>query len=121
MRKALCIIGAGLMIGGTAAIIYLLSNKKKEHDTCYDCKEPEKKQSTVMDTTLTRAELTKEEPVYEDAKNTAIGSMYSRHEGAAASMRESVETIRENVKVSENTNNEIDEVSAELDKMLSED
>lgn len=121
MRKALCIIGAGLIIGGTAAIIYLLSNKKKKHDTCHDFKEPEKKQSSVMDAPLTRAELTREEPVYENAKKSAIGSMYSRHEGAAAIMRDSVETIHENVKISENTNNEIDKVSAELDKMLSED
>ena len=36
-------------------------------------------------------------------------------------MSDSVEAIRENIKVSESTNDEIDEVSAELDKMLSED
>lgn len=121
MRKVLCIIGAGLIMGGAAAIIFLISNKKKEHGTCHDCKDPEKKQSTVMDTPLTGAELIREAPVYENVKSSAIGSMYSRHEGAAAIMRDSVETIHENVKVPENTNNEIDKVSAELDKMLSED
>lgn len=55
--------------------------------------------------------------MYEDVKR----SMYSRHEGAATVMKDSVDTIRENIKVSEKTNDEIDEISSELDKMISED
>lgn len=107
MKKALYIIGAGLIISSAAAI-YLLNKNKKE-------------QSPVDDATLATVVPNQEEPVYEDVKSSAIGNMYSRQEGAATIIRNSVEAIRENVKVSENTNNEIDEVSAELDKMLSED
>lgn len=122
MKKALCVIGAGLLIGGTVATIYLLNKKKEEHDACHEYKELEKEQSILADTLSAVAVPNQEEqPVYEDLKSSAIGNMYSRHEGAATIIRDSVETIRENVKVSENTNNEIDEVSAELDKMLSED
>ena len=47
--------------------------------------------------------------------------MHSRHEDAAIAISDSIEEIRENIKVSESTNDEINEVSAELDKMLSED
>lgn len=47
--------------------------------------------------------------------------MYSRHEDAATIMSDSVYAIRENIKVSESTNDEIDDVSAELDRMISED
>jgi hypothetical protein len=54
---------------------------------------------------------------YEDVKGSAIGNMYTRHEGVASIIKESIDTIRERVK----TNNNIDQVSAELDKMLSED
>lgn len=36
-------------------------------------------------------------------------------------MSDSVDAIRENIKVSERTNDEIDDISAELDRMISED
>lgn len=119
MKKVLCIVGVGLIIGGAAMAIYLL--KKEKNNENPECKEPEKKQSPVEDMSLTETAPTQEEPIYEDIKSSTIGSMYSRHEDAATIMRDSVETIRENVKVSTDTNNEIDEVSAELDRMLSED
>ena len=32
MKKATCIVGVGLIIGGVAIAIYLLSSKKKEND-----------------------------------------------------------------------------------------
>lgn len=120
MKKALYIIGAGLIIGSAAAI-YLLNKKKKEHDVCHEYKELDKEQSHIADVPLAKVVLNQEEPVYEDVISSANGNMYTRYEGAATIIRDSVEAIRENVKVSENTNNKIDEVSAELDKMLSED
>lgn len=120
MKQALCIVGAGLIIGGAAVAIYLLNNKKK-HDACLEHKEQEKMQAVVADAPLKEVASIQEEPVYEDVKSSVIESMYSRHEGAAAILRDSVDTIRENLKVPETTNNEIDEVSDELDKMLSED
>lgn len=122
MTKTLCIIGAGLIIGGTVATICLLSNKKKkEQNICHDCKEPEKAKSPVVEVPMTKVAPVQEKPVYEDVKNSVIGNIHSRHQGATAIIRDSVETIRENAKVSENINNEIDKASAELDKMLSED
>lgn len=123
MKKVFYFIGAGLVIGGIAAsAVYLLnSKKKKDCDSSHDYKVPGEERTPVDKETLTEVTITQDAPVYEDVKNSAIGSMYSRHEGAAIIMSDSVETIRENVKVSEGTNDEIDAVSAELDKMLSED
>ena len=121
MKKALCIVGMGLIIGGAVMAIYLLNSKKKEYSENTECKEPKKKQSPMEDMSLTKTATTREEPIYENIKSSAIGSMYTRHEDAATTMRDSVEAIRENLKVSTDINNKIDEVSTELDKMLSED
>ena len=100
MKKILCVVGIGLV--ASVAVYLLWNNKnKKDCDVCTAHKEPE--------------------PTYEEIKDSAFGSMYERHGEAASLMKENIETIRENVKISENANREIDEVSAELDKMLSED
>lgn len=119
MKKVSYFIGAGLVIGGIAAIaVYLLNSKKnKECESSNDSKGPDEERTPVDKETLTEAAITR----YEDVKSSAIESIYSGHEIAAAIMSDSVETIRENVKASERTNDEIDAVSAELDKMLRED
>lgn len=121
MKKALCIAGVGLIIGGAAVAFYLLSNKKKGYYENNVSKESEKRQYSVEGMTRSKTSTTQEEVLYENNKSSAIGDMYSRHQEAATIIRDYVETIRENVKVSTESNNEIDEVSAELDKMLIED
>lgn len=47
--------------------------------------------------------------------------MHSRHEDAAIVISDSIKKIRENTKISESINNKINRISAEFDKMLSED
>ncbi|WP_029502391.1 hypothetical protein [Lachnoclostridium phytofermentans] len=123
MKKVFYIIGAGLVIGATVATaVYLLKNKKKkECGEDYDYKDSAEKRVATDDELSTEITPIHDDPGYEDVKSSAIGSMYSRHEGAATIMSDSVEAILENVKISKGTNDEIDEVSAELDKMLSED
>ncbi len=123
MKKVFYIVGAGLVVGAVAATaMYLLSSKeKKKCGSSYDYKDTGEERASADNESSTEVTITQDEPVYEDVKRFAIGSMYSRHEGAATIMRNSVEANRENIKVSESTNNEIDKLSAELDKMLSED
>lgn len=122
MKKVLYVVGAGLVVGAVAATFYFWNNKRKnaskkacEYKNINDMVTEEKDVSS-KDIIIVQGE-----PVYEDAKNSAIGSMYSRHEGAANVMCDSVDAIRENIKVSERTNDEIDDISAELDRMMSED
>lgn len=114
MKKVLYVVGAGLVVGAVAATLYCMNNKKKkvseeacEHKKFDDKFETENSESS-KDIIIAQDE---------DVKR----SMYSRHEGAATVMKDSVDTIRENIKVSEKTNDEIDEISSELDKMISED
>lgn len=123
MKKVFYIIGAGFIVGAaTAAVLYLLSSKKKKDcGVGCDYQGSDEESAAADDELSTEVTLPQDGPVYEDVKSSAIESMYSRHESADTIMSDSVETIRENIKVSESTNNKIDEVSAELDKMLSED
>lgn len=114
MKKTLYIVGAGLSVGAVSTtVVYLLNNRKK--------KECNKESVAADNESLVEAIISRDEPVYEDVKSSTIGSMYSRHEDAATIMSDSVKAIRENVKISEDTNDEIDDVSAELNEMLSEE
>lgn len=122
MKKILYVVGAGLVVGTVAATFYFLNNKKKKTSekaygyTSFNGKVEEEKDESSRDVTIAQ-----DDPMYEDVKSSAIGSMYSRHEGAATIMSDSVDAIRENIKVSDHTNDEIDDISAELDRMISED
>lgn len=123
MKKVLYVVGAGLVVGAVAAIFYFLNNKKKKNasEKACECKNFDDKVEEENGESSADVIIAQDEPVYEDVKTSAIGSMYSRHEGAATVMSDSVDAIRENIKVSEDTNNEIDDISAELDRMISED
>ena len=122
MKKVLYVVGAGLVVGAVAATLYYMNNKKKKasEEAC-EHKKFDDKFETENSESSKDVIIAQDEPVYEDVKSFAIGSMYSRHEGAATVMRDSVDAIRENIKVSENTNDEIDDISAELDRMINED
>lgn len=121
MKKVIGVIGVGLILG---VAVYVLLNKKEKANRNSDIspKETPEAKTTGGDTSLVSQEVVHDEETgYEDVKGSAIGNMYTRHEGAASIIKESVDTIRERVKISEDTNNDIDQVSVELDKMLSED
>lgn len=118
MKKAVYIVGAGLVIGGAAAI-YLLSKKETSHTINDFSAEPEtvsEKEEVLAETASKQHQVE-----YGNIKSQAVGSMYMRHSDAADVVKSSVEAIHENIKTSEKTNNNIDVISAELDGMLSED
>ena len=121
MKKVLCVIEAGLVVGAVAATLYCMNNKKKKvsEEAC-EHKKFDDKFETENSESSKDVIIAQDEPVHEDVKSSAIGSMYSRHEGLANVMSDSVDAIRENIKVSEDTNAEIDDISAELDRMISE-
>lgn len=123
MKKVLYVVGVGLVVGAVATTFYFWNNKKKKNaseETC-EYKNSDDKMEEEKEESSTNVIIAQDEPVYEDVKSSAIGSMYSRHEGAATIMHDSVDAIRENIKVSESTSDELDDISAELDKMISED
>ena len=117
MKKAICIVGAGLVIG-SVAVIYAL-NKKVTEQTVNDAR-PEPETTPEKEENLTKT-APKQQAEYASVKSQAVGNMYARHTGAADVVKSSVEAIHENIKTSEKTNADIDTISAELDDMLSED
>lgn len=123
MKKMISFVGAGLAIGAIASVtLYLLNDKKKKKcEVCCDSDVPvvDKRQSDKD--TLTEVTVDRNKPTYAEVKSSAVENMYSRHEEAATIMRDSVEAVRENVSISKDVNDEIDAVSDELEKMLSED
>lgn len=121
MKKVLFVVGVGVVVGATAATTFYFLNNKKKKNAYGAAGEYKKSDDKVEKESLTDVIVAQDEPMYEDVKSSAIGSMYSRHKGAATVMSDSVDAIRENIKVSENTNDEIDDISAELDRMISED
>lgn len=118
MKKAVYIVGAGLVIGGAAAI-YLLNKKDTSHTI--DNFSPESEATSEKEESLAKPEPKQQQAEYGDIKNQALGNMYTRHTDAAEVVKSSVEAICENTKTSKKTNNDIDAISAELDDMLSED
>lgn len=120
MKKVFWI--AGLAIGVAAIVVCLLNRKDQECAGCAKAQNSEEKEEfPTEDTALTCDAPVAQETVYEGMKESAIETMYYRHKAAAAAVGDSVEAIRENVKVSKDTSEAIDAVSAELDKMMSED
>lgn len=119
MRKTLFFVGVGL-IASIIAAVYILRNKKKKYNDSFATQKPDAP-APVANTILTEDYPIMEDAVCEDAKRSSVWNIHSRHKDAATIIRDSVETIRNNAKVSEDTNKEIDEVSAEFEKMLSED
>ena len=82
MKKVLCVVGAGLVVGAVAATLYYMNNKKKKasEEACEHKKFDDKFETENS----------------ESSKDLII-------------------------KVSEDTNAEIDDISAELDRMIRED
>ena len=119
MRKTLFFVGVGL-IASIIAAAYILRDKKKKYNDNRVSKEP-KKAIPADEETLVEDHPILEEAVFEDVKRSSVGNISSRHKDASTIIRDSVETIRNNTNVSEDTNKEIDELSAEIEKMLSED
>lgn len=122
MKRVFFIAGASLVFGAVVATIAVVFNcKKRECELSHDSKNTNEESVLAEKESSTKVLLNRNTPLYKDVKNSIIESMYSRHKGATAIMSDSVEKIRENNNVPDSTNNAIDEVYDELDKMLSED
>lgn len=119
MKNFLYVVGGCSLVQSLLHSIFLNSKKKKPSEKAYEYKSFNDK--VEADVSLTDATSVQDKPMYENVKSSAIESLYSRHEGAATIMRDSVDAIRENIKVSERTNDEIDDISADLNGMISED
>lgn len=121
MKNFLYMVSAGLIIGVSVMAIFLLNKQKKDGNGCSDCNGTDEKQPLGGVDHCEKVMPAEQDAAYRNARNSAIETIYSRHEGAAALIKDSVAAIRENLNTSASINDEIDELSAELDKMTSEE
>lgn len=109
-----------IAIVGVGVGIYLLVNRQKEKDSLVAYMIERNKNIAKQNLNSEESELIMEKMV--GVKKAAVeNSIYNRHIDAAETMKLSVEKIRENIRISNDLDNKIDQLSGELDKMLSED
>ncbi|MGN7761285.1 hypothetical protein [Paenibacillus sp. 22594] len=121
MKKVLGIIGIGLIAG---AAIYALLNKTektKNNINTHPGKIPEDFSSDNTVSIINRNDIHGENVSFEDVKASAVGTIYTRHEEASNIMKEAVDIIYSRSEISANVNRDIDKISDEIDKLLSEE
>lgn len=111
MKKTFAILGVGFVAGAVAFAIW---HKKKMVDTSTTTAEKENPGSEIVNKVASVNDA-------DNAKNTAASVMTERHEEAAQIMKDTVDIICKNSEVSENEGNELEQISTELDELLSED
>ena len=123
MKKFFGILSGIVLIAG--AVVYYLSqrnkNKNSELSQNFETTEPEVNSDDIENTSLATEIVQENEEQLDNTKNAAIGNIYYRHSDAADVIKESVNAIRDNIKESKSVDTELDMISDELDKMLSED
>lgn len=111
MKKTFAILGVGFVAGAVAFAVW---HKKKmvETSTTTNSEKENSGSESVNNSSVNDADL---------AKKTAASVMTERHEEAAQIMKDTVDIICKNSEVSENEGNELEQISSELDELLSED
>lgn len=122
MKKVFCFAGAGFAIVTVAVIVMNTLRTREKNGVKLDseCDVSGEGDSSVQEIALTEEKVVQDTTSYEDEKNYAAGSIHSRHQDTAAIMKDSLNAIHENVKAVEETNNKIDDVSDELERLLNE-
>ena len=112
MKKTFAILGIGFVAG---AVTFAILHKKKMADTSStNNSEKESTGSEIANKTssVNDADL---------AKSAAASVMIERHEEAAQIMKDAVDIICKNSDISGDAGQELDQISAELDELLSEE
>lgn len=111
MKRTFAILGVGFVAGAVAFAIW---HKKQRVDTSTTSNsENENAGSEIINkSSVNDADL---------AKHSAASIMTDRHEEAAQIMKEAVDIICRNSEVSEDAGKELEQISAELDELLSEE
>lgn len=119
MKKVLGIIGMGLFAG---AIVYVLFNKKDKTKNNVETEHPESASNdTNAPPIVIPNDMHVDGSVLDDIKVSAAKSMNVRHEEAAKIMKDAVDIICSKTEVSDNEIHELNDISNELDELLSEE
>lgn len=119
MKKVLGIIG---LIAGVAIYVLLNKKEKKKNNICI---RPEKTPDDFsLDNAVSISKRNNTDGVnatFEDVKVSAVETMYNRHQDASNIMKEAVDIICSRSEISADENRDLDQLSDELDKLLSEE
>lgn len=117
MKKVLEIIGIGLIAG---AAVYVLLNKKENTKNNINTR-PEDFSSDNTVSIINQNDTHAENTGFEDVKDSAVGTMYTRHKEASNIMKEAVDNVCSRSEISEDENRDLDQISNELDELLREE
>lgn len=112
MKKWLGLIGFGAIAG---ALVYFFLNKKEKVD--FDKTEIKEDNSA----TSKKDDVTEVELEFVSMKSESVKEMFERHEDAAQVMKDAVDIICKRSEVAEDENNDLEQISEELDELLKED
>ena len=121
MKKGLGIFGIGLIAG---AVIYLLLNKSKKSkddsatSSVHEIVDAPPYHSVSI---IDKNDIHDDGVELENVKSSTINTMSIRHEEASKIMEDAVEIICKRSKVTENENRDLEQISDELDELLSEE
>ena len=118
MKKLLGLLTVGLVVG---TALYITVNRKKDKVATTS------KKDTTTDKTESNVSIEIKNNTdslnysFNRHKDSTMNTMINRHKDAAETMNDSVEIIFERSKVSDDENRDLDNISDELDALLSED
>ncbi|MSS44421.1 hypothetical protein FYJ27_12130 [Anaerosalibacter bizertensis] len=121
MNKGLGIIGA-VFIAGAVVFVFLNKSKKTKDDSVTASKKDSVDVSPDNSASIIRQNNIHNDSVeFDNVKISAINTMYARHEEASKIMQDAVGVICKKSEVPEDENCKLEQISDELDKLLSEE
>jgi len=119
MKRTLAILGAGVVIGAVAYAVWYKMNKANQ--TVVNDFESKKDNPNSAAFTPSVANNVATEDDIDIIKSTVAQNMAARHEEAAQIMKDAVDIICKRSEVSNDEMKELEQISGELDDLLSEE
>lgn len=121
MKKIIYAGIVGMIIGGVATCICYNRKKREETSKLEKNNKEIKEQTMVFDEEVNKGITIQEETMHENTKQAIFDTISSRHYETSTIVKDAVDNIKKQISISNNINTEIDEITVELDKMISED
>lgn len=121
MKKVLGIFGIGLLAG---VVVYLLLNKSKkskDDNATFSAHEIADAPPYNSVSLINQNDIHNDSVVLDNVKSSTINTMFTRHEVASKIMKDAVEIICKRSEISEDENSDLEQISDELDELLSEE
>ena len=119
MKKFIGFIGLGI-IGGVAVCVFLSKKKNESSDVVYDENICIPENFIVPENPIVYEAMTEVNDRVDADKSFAVDTIAARHAEAAEIIKSSMEVIIKKDNTNEMTSNKLDEISEELDNLLSE-